>query len=293
MTVLGNFDTSFIETGLYSNGYFDLYNVGTKDLNGQISESRVSVVDNSSGKDQIYELQYSPGVGILNSSTPLLPGCEVKLSFDRANIRLALIQKTPDEIEITERLLLTNLYCKARYYSSPYLRSLFASIQDNDIHYHYDECSVYLKNLPKGETNIRLNNVIGGSTPSHLFCGIIKSEALAGDLKLNATRFQRHGVKEFDLQLNGFSCSGFPIQNTNGSALPTFMKWLQTTNRKFNTNCGQQLSPIDFKNFHYIYSHEFDGDQTEQGWIGMELKLEKAYEANYTLGLKLRLLFHI
>lgn len=287
MTV-GNFDTSYVESGLYSNGYFDLYNVGTAELladkDGTIKKSRVSVVDNVADDDQIYELQYAPGSGILNSSVPLLPGCEVKLSFDRANVQLGLIQKTFNETDIDKKLSLTNLYCRARYYSSPLLRKQFESIKEKDLHYYYDECSVYLKNLPKGETNIRLNNVFGGSTPSHIFCGIIRSEALTGDLTLSATRFERHFVKEVNLTLNGYSCSGFPVQNVNGSALSAYMKFLQTTNRKFNTNCGRQVAPVDFKNFHFLYSHEFDGDQTEQGWIGIELKLEKAYSENYTLG---------
>ena len=294
MNTVGNFDTSFIESGLYSNGYFDLYNVGTAeyvaDNSETIKRSRVSVVDNDEGTDQLFEFQYSPGVGILNSSTPLVPGCEVKLSFDRANLQLALIQKTTSELDLTKKLALTNLYCKARYFSSPYLRTKFQAIQDNDLHYHYDECSVYLKNLPKGETTIRLNNVFGGSTPSHIFCGIIRSEALSGDFKLSATRFQLHDVREIDLTLNGYSVSGFPIQNVNGSALSAYTKWLKTTNRRFNNRCGQQITPVDFKNFHLIYSHAFEGDQTEQGWIGIELKLKKAYDTNYTLGINIIIL---
>ena len=288
LTTIGNFDASFIETGLYSNGYFDLYNVGTTeylaDRSEIIKKSRVSVVDNEDGRDQIFEFQYSPGVGILNSSKPLVPGCEVKLSFDRANIQLGLIQKNTNELELPKKLSLTNLYCKARYFSSPILRTKFKSIQENDLHYRYDECSVYLKNLPKGETNIRLNNVFGGSTPSHIFCGVIKSEALSGDLNLSSTRFELHDVTEIDMTLNGYSVCGYPIQNINGSALSAYTKWLKTTNRKFNNKCGRQISPVDFKNFHFVYSHAFEGDETEQGWVGIELKLRKPYEENYTLG---------
>ena len=41
---------------------------------------------------------------------------------------------------------------------------------------------------------------------------------------------------------------------------------------------------MDFKRFHFVYSHKFEGDVTEQGWIGMTLKLDKALDENYTLG---------
>ena len=47
---------------------------------------------------------------------------------------------------------------------------------------------------------------------------------------------------------------------------------------------NSRLSLVDFKNFHFLYSHAFEGDNTEQGWIGIELKLQKPYAENYTLG---------
>ena len=198
ITTLGNFDAPYIRTGLYANGYFDLFNVGTDALSNTesrklIQDSRISLVDSQTGGAKIYECEYSPGLGVLNSKKPLLPGCEIKLSFDRAKAELALIQvdKTK-EIDLGSGVLkLTNLSVKARYFSSPSLRNYFSTIIDKPLHYYYDESSVYLKNLPKGETNIRLNNIIGGLTPSHLFCGIIESDALNGNLELSTTQFER------------------------------------------------------------------------------------------------------
>ena len=291
ITTLGNFDAGYIRSGLYANGYFDLFNVGTGALSNAeslklLKESRVSLVDNDSGGAQIYECVYAPGLGLLNSKQPLLPGCEIKLSFDRAKAELALIKtdKVKDVDLGAGVLKLTNLSVKARYFSSPSLRNFFAGISENPIRYSYDECSVYLKNLPKGETNIRMNNIIGGLTPSHLFCAVIESDALNGDLELSTTKFERHGVKEMDLTLNGQSLAGFPIQNTNGSALPAYMKWLKTTNRQFNNTCSGQIEPMDFKRYHFVYAHKFEGEPTDQGWLGVDLKLDAAYEDNYTLG---------
>lgn len=292
ITTLGNFDAPYIRTGLYANGYFDLFNVGTDALSNTesrklIQDSRISLVDSQTGGAKIYECEYSPGLGVLNSKKPLLPGCEIKLSFDRAKAELALIQvdKTK-EIDLGSGVLkLTNLSVKARYFSSPSLRNYFSSINDKPLHYYYDESSVYLKNLPKGETNIRLNNIIGGLTPSHLFCGIIESDALNGNLELSTTQFERHGVKEMDLTLNGQSLAGFPISNTNGSAMPAYMKWLKTTNRQFNNACSGQIEPMDFKRYHFIYSHKFEGEPTDQGWLGVDLKLDAPFEENFTLGI--------
>ena len=288
ITIIGNFDCGYIKTGLYSSGYFDMWNIGTHEITSSeeikalIDQNRASVVDNEDDADEIiYEFMLCPSTGILNCPIPLVPGCELKLSFDRAKAELALIGSASTDSSV---LTLKNLHLKAKYYSSPYLRTFFSKIDNNDINYRYDECSVYLKNLPQGETIVRLSNVIGGLTPRYIFCGVIESAALNGDFSLSSTRFQRHGVKELDLSLNGYSCNGFPIINNNGSAVPAYNKWLHSTNRFFNNKCAQQISPLDFKRFHFIYSHKFEGEPTEQGWIGLNIKLETAFTENYTLG---------
>lgn len=176
------------------------------------------------------------------------------------------------------------MYLKARYYSSPYLRNYFSTIENEDISYFYDEAVVYHKNLPQGETIIRLNNIIGGNTPKYLFAGIISTVALNGNYDFSSTRFQRHGITEFDLTLNGYSCNGFPITSVNGSPLQNYEKFLQTTGRKFQATSPELLSPTDFKSFHYLYSHKFEGETSESGWLGINLKLEQAFDANYVLG---------
>ena len=198
ITTMGNFDAPYIRSGLYANGYFDLFNVGSAEISNQnslqlLKDSRVSLVDSTDDGNYIYDCVYAPGLGILNSKKPLLPGCEIKLSFDRAKAELALIKidKNTDVDLGSGVLKLTNLSVRARYFSSPSLRSYFSTISDNPINYSFDETSVYLKNLPKGESNVRLNNIIGGLTPSNLFCGIIESDAINGDLELSTTKFQR------------------------------------------------------------------------------------------------------
>ena len=259
----------------------------SEDIKSLVKKNRRSIVDNATEATHItYECLMSPSVGLLNCPQPLIPGCELKLSFDRAKAALALIH-CDDQVNTDDGALqLKNLYMRANYISSPFLRNFFAKIDETDIKYPYDECTCYLKNLPQGETIIRLSNVIGGQTPRYVFCGVIESDALNGDYNLSSTRFQRHGVTELDLSINGYSCNGFPIQNTDGSALQAYNKWLHATNRAFKNNCSEQISPLDFKRFHFLYSHKFEGELTEQGWLGIDMKLEKAYEKNYTLGLE-------
>ena len=77
---------------------------------------------------------------------------------------------------------------------------------------------------------------------------------------------------------------GFPLVNMNNSGLHAYSKFLQTTNRNFRNTCPEQILPSDFQQFNFLYSHKFEGEPTETGWIGINLKLSEGYSENYTLG---------
>lgn len=287
----GNFNPGYIRSGLYTTGYFDPWNIDSADLTETSKltnvESTRRSLSTSSGDMITYNFIFRPPTGILNSTKPLLPKSEVIITFDRAIADIALISKTtvPDDEYVGKVLTLKNVSLTAKYCSSPYLRNYFDPLRNTAISYKYDECSVYHKNLPTGDTVIRLSNIIGGNTPTYLFAGIIESDALSGNMVKSSCAFKPHGVKEFDLTLNGYSCLGFPLVNINDSPLNVYDTFLRTTNRQFKNNCADQILPSDFQLFHYIYSHKFEGEPTETGWIGINLTLKEAYAKNYTLGL--------
>ena len=287
---IGNFNPGYIYSGLYCAGYFDPWNIDSDELDeaaklSSVSSTRESL-SNSTGNTTTYNFIFRPPTGILNSCKPLLPKSEMIITFDRAISDIALINK-PDATanDLTGKMLtLKNVNLKATYLTSPYIRNHFDTITSGDISYRYDECAVYHKNLPQGDASIRLSNVIGGNTPTYLFAGIIESTALNGDITKSSTAFKRHKVIEFDLTLNGYSCHGFPLVSENNSPLLVYDKFLRTTNRSFQNKCAQQLLPADFQQFHYLYTHKFQGEPSETGWIGINLKLESAYDENFTLG---------
>lgn len=289
--MFGNFNPLYVSTAFYPAGYFDSWNVDTAMLVGddavtdRVAEKRVSLIPNNGGY-RTYDLLFKPPSGLLNSKKPLIPKTEMILSFDRASSEIALINKADDIDEpLSGKVIeLTNVFLRASYYSSPFLRNYFATISTKEISYRYDELAVYHKNLPQGTTIIRMNNIIGGNTPGYLFAGIIESAALNGDYTKSSTAFKRHGVTEFDLTLDGYSAHGFPLVSENESPINVYDKFLRTTNRKFDNTCAEQIVPGDFQQFHYIYAHKFLGESSETGWIGINLKLEEAFAENYTLG---------
>ena len=291
LQMTGNFSPNYYGSACYSSGYFDQWNVSTVDLESEhvaqtVTVTRGSFVESSDNQWVLYDLLFRPPIGILNSTKPLMPKTEMTLHFDRATSELAMIAKTKnDENPLSGKAIeLENVFLKARYISSPKLRNEFEAINERDILYNYDECSVFYKNLPQGMTNIRLNNIIGGNTPSYLFAGIIESAALMGDDKLSATKFGRHNLLEFDLTIDGYSVIGFPIRNDDGSPVHAYDNYLRTTNRAFNNSVSDVLPIGDYRSFHYLYGHAFSQSQADNGWIGINLKLEKEYTNNFTLG---------
>ena len=239
----GNFVPGYITSGFYPAGYFDEWNLNTDEIAGadaltKVEKSRQSYITSANSAYVVYDLLFKPPTGILNSTKPLLPKTEMIISFDRAPAELSLLSKEQNfESPLSGKVLeLTNVFMRANYISSPFLRNYFNTVSTKDISYKYDECSVYHKVLPQGSTVIRLSNIIGGNTPSFIFCGIIKSSALNGHFEQASTRFQRHHVKEFDLTLDGYSLNDFPITSDDNSALMVYEKFIRTTNRKFDNS---------------------------------------------------------
>ena len=252
----------------------------------KLDRSSLSIESSGSDDTQIYHFRFRPQNGLLNSLKPLLPKQEFTLSFDRASADLSLIaSELSEDYDISGQVLnLRNPYLSVDYISSPYLRNYFDGVNSKGISYFYDEVSVYHKSLPLNDTIIRFTNLIGGNTPQFIFAGVISSDALSGSLTKSGTLFKRHNIKEFDLTLNGQSCAGFPMVNLDKTSLDVYDKFLTTTKRKFKNQCPEQILPGDFTNFNYLFSHKFEAEQTETGWVGINLKLTEAFKENHTLG---------
>ena len=291
----GNFTPDYLKTGNYLMGYFDQWNVGTNEITGNnsgvlstIENSRNAFAKTSDGDYAVYDLLFRPPVSILNSVKPLVPKTDMVISFDRAVSDLAMISKTANGENPLENqvLKLENVFLRANYYSSPYLRNYFASIEDKEISYRFDETQVICKNIPQGMKTIRFPNIIGGNTPSYLFAGIIESAAIMGNNKLSSTGFKQNKVLELDITLDGVSVTGFPIKTDDGIPVLAFDSYLKATHRAFNNSVSETIPIADYNNFHFLYGHRFSGDISQSGWIGCNLKLSNEYETNYCLGIQ-------
>ena len=215
-----------------------------------------------------------PNVGFLTNPDPLMKNCELKLSFDRADPKCAMMELeagTPlGDLEIS------NCYAVTEYISSPELRSYFDRIENVPIQYNYEDVEVLIKSIPQGDTNIRFDNLRGGNIPSHIFVGIIKTDALNGSQTLCSTKFAHANVTEMNFTLNGNSVNGYPIEVRNDSPVYPMQKFIDSTMRINNISSGGFLSLNEYK-FNWIWAHHFEAEESTQGWSGINFKLDEAY----------------
>jgi len=227
--------------------------------------------------------------GILSCPQPLLNNTEVKISMDRALAAVGLMYREYGE-NVTLPTILDNKvldlidpYLEAEYVSSPYLRNFYSQIVERPITLRYDDCNLYMKTIGKGQSMIRVNNVMGGLTPDYLFAGLVKTDALNGDFNLSSTNFFSPGYKDICITLNGMPVQGYPMAvDENGVRL--FSKFIDTIGRSKKTLAGSLMGTNFYCAYYNWISHHFEGEQTNEGWIGLDLKLNKALDEDVTLG---------
>lgn len=284
---IGNFNANYIDSIFSVEGYHDLYNFSSTELALDKSLIRVRQLQGrptGDGTTRWYEFLFIPNSGFLNSNLPLMPNCELKLSFDRLDGDVAMLEyggaiDTPikgSPIQIKDCVAITE------WVSSEKLEQHFMKIDTSPMPYHYEDCDVTLKNLPLNETNIHLDNIKGGNTPLCMFAAVIPSSSLNGDTTKSSTAFSCHNVTNMCITLNGNPVNGYPIAIKNSSPVLPYHKLMDVTSRYMNPICGDGLKLTQFLH-NWIYAHKFEAEASSQGWIGVNMTLSEAYTEPHTL----------
>lgn len=285
---VGNYDVDYVSTAFATEGYSDLWNLDENHLfdakADTIRAARLEISHHDIGnKKRLYEFCITPNTGFLSNTDLLVKDVELKLSFDRSNKEQYLMCATDKWDALPEfKVDINNCYAVTEYVSSPSLRTYFDSIDYTPLRYEYEDCEVFVKSIPQNETNIRFDNLRGGNTPSHMFVGFIETAALRGDHLKASTRFSPHSVEMFNINLNGNSVNGYPLQIQNRIPTQCYQKFISCTNRLCNINGGKMLGPNEFQ-YNWLWSHSFEAESAATGWIGVNFKLSQAYNEPMTM----------
>ena len=174
---IGNFDGGMVKSGFNAEGFFDNYNLDSNEFNSatNIIQMRQSV-GYLHAKKRRYEFVITPNVGFLANPMPLMKNTELKLSFDRASPAVALL-KNGDITTECKYIELDDVYATTEYISSPEWRKYFEYVDAEPLVYEYEDCDVLIKNLEKGSTEFRFDNLRGGQVPRYIFMSLIPQKS--------------------------------------------------------------------------------------------------------------------
>ena len=282
---LGNFNTDYITSAYVTEGYVDFLNCDSENLGGNDGQIVITQRERTAhihGGKAKYDFAFIPDVSFLANPDPLLKNCELKLRFDRADPKVCVLKKA-DEGALTD-ISIEDCYAVTEYISSPDLRQYFDRIEHEPILYKFEDAEVLIKSIPYNQTTVRFDNLRGGNTPTHIFAGVIKTNALDGKTELCSTKFSNYNVEEMNFTLNGNSVNGYPISIKNSSSVFPLQKFMDATSRTSNISCGKFLTPNEYQ-FNWIWAHHFEAEQTSQGWAGINFKLSEPYSVGESMSL--------
>ena len=88
------------------------------------------------------------------------------------------------------------------------------------------------------------------------------------------------------MALNGNSCHGYPIQIKNDHSIWPNKQFYNVLRKSNNPTCGNQQSIGDCM-VACIFFHTFEREESNQGWVGVTLTLDKPFDTNKSLGMQL------
>ena len=228
--------------------------------------------------------------GIMNCNQPLLPNTDVKLSFERMPATYALFYEDiegakPTALDQGKTIDIKDCYLELEYVSSPYLRNLHSQIIDRPIKYHYDDCQIYMKDLAKGAQTLRVNSLCGGLTPEYIFAGFMPAKCLDPDFLTTSIRFENPGIRYACITLNGAPVQGYPISMIfQNNAAQLYSRFLDTIGKWKKSAASGTIPMTAFGDYFCLLSHQFEGEQSNEGWIGFDIKLNKPTDKDFTFG---------
>jgi len=285
----GNYNKETINSLCQPEGYFDVWNVDktvmktVTDSNLGIGFDHRQLVTSTQSSDTIkYYFAFVPNFGFLRETQPLVNGCELKLKFDRAKAPISFVKRVDTEEALPDYIPIVDCVAQTEWVSSPALRAHFAKIDNSPIVYRFDECQIYLKNISQDQKTVRINQIRSGNLPSHIFAGIIDSDALNGTVEKSSTGFQCHGVERFNISIDGTSVNGYPINVENGSPIYPLAKFNDTLDKLSNISCAGGFTLAEFT-YNYLWSHHFQAEQNSTGWINIDIDFKAPLSDSKTL----------
>lgn len=135
---------------MITEGYFDIYNLSDEsDTNKVKLTAHRRLGSTLVGNNYVYDFIMIASDPFLNQNSPLPPGVELQLSFERLKMEFSSLRVNKEAHTLKNQILpLKNVFAEVEYISSPTLRNQMASIESQPIKYSYDDMDVIYKTIP-------------------------------------------------------------------------------------------------------------------------------------------------
>ena len=222
----------------------------------------------------------------------LLPGCELRIRFHRADPKFCLISSDDDEkysIQIDSAMLLVR-HCKV---SDSVREAHELALLKTNAKYPIRRIGVSFFTRGANRKDISEQNLCSGLLPRKIVFGIVRTESFSGDLHRNPFNFIHADLEHIVLRKNG---DPVPFESINldyddNCHIMGYLSLLQATGRMF-TDTNNGVDPFeDYPSGTALYGFDITPDEStggnfqllKEGKISLELKLKKAQSFPLTI----------
>ena len=256
------FSKGTMRTGLKTFGIFDDINLDSTQIDHLVKIDQWGLrkrIRKGVGNTFEYEI-IMPIDNTLFYSDDLLPsGQRWTLSFERAETKYSTLVTVPSTtMTSVEKVLdLEDVYLMIPYVNDDKMNKKEANWIEKPISVEYDNYHIQRFTLDSGGRNIRLSNIINGKLPKLLLYGIMKESAYMGSFEESSPNFERHGLTDIDMLVNGVSVHGMPLKMSHNCVSVPYTRFLNVKKNFARKSTYDMITIQEYNDYHFLQVASF------------------------------------
>ena len=278
-----NFSLDYQTAALSTVGIFDYAQGATSVVETWPDSTKASFKNSRSnlGANQnTFEIVMPIDSTIFNTADLLPSQTALDLSFERVKASMSgLLMKQTAMVDSV--LDLKDCYLILPYKNDETMFQLERNAIQKPLKIKYDDFVIKRFNIPRGTSNVMMNDLLSGPLPYKLFWGIQDMQSYTGSFKESSTKFNNHNLTKVNIYVDGKEADGYPLSMSQTQMSLPFIKFLQATNQLQNGYMSRTLSQLEYKDNNCIMATTLDPDSS--GSISFEFNFSHVVNEDLVL----------